>query len=97
VCPRSGRDDNLSPLDLASSAKLDNSHFKLLLWGKGLLTSDEVLYTRKDGKTIQLVKRNAEDEGLFYEHFAKSMVKMGNISPLTSFNGEVRRNCRLVN
>jgi peroxidase len=56
-----------------------------------------VLYTGKDGKTIQLVKRNAEDEGLFYEHFTKSMVKMGNISPLTGFNGEVRRNCRLVN
>ncbi|KAJ6931423.1 hypothetical protein NC652_014810 [Populus alba x Populus x berolinensis] len=50
----------------------------------------------KDGKTIQLVKRNAEDGGLFFEHFAKPMVKMGNISPLAGFNGEVRRNCRLV-
>ncbi|KAJ6931424.1 hypothetical protein NC652_014810 [Populus alba x Populus x berolinensis] len=87
-------------LDLKSacprSAKFDNSCFKLLLWGKGLLTSDEVLYTGKDGKTIQLVKRNAEDGGLFFEHFAKPMVKMGNISPLAGFNGEVRRNCRLV-
>ena len=97
ACPRSGGDDNISPLDLASPAKFDNSCFKLLLWGKGLLTSDEVLYTGKDGRTIQLVKRNAEDEGLFFEHFAKPMVKMGNISPLTGFNGEVRRNCRLVN
>ncbi|KAG6776513.1 hypothetical protein POTOM_020025 [Populus tomentosa] len=96
ACPRSGGDDNISPLDLASPAKFDNSCFKLLLWGKGLLTSDEVLYTGKDGKTIQLVKRNAEDGGLFFEHFAKPMVKMGNISPLTGFNGEVRRNCRLV-
>ncbi|KAL3592900.1 hypothetical protein D5086_011540 [Populus alba] len=49
ACPRSGGDDNISPLDLASPAKFDNSCFKLLLWGKGLLTSDEVLYTGKDG------------------------------------------------
>lgn len=97
VCPKSGGDSNISPLDLASPAKFDNTYFKLLLRGKGLLTSDEVLYTGKVGKTIQLVKRYAEDEGRFFEHFAKSMVNMGNISPLTGFNGEVRKNCRLVN
>ncbi|KAL3603407.1 hypothetical protein D5086_004266 [Populus alba] len=97
VCPKSGGDSNISPLDLASPAKFDNTYFKLLLWGKGLLTSDEVLYTGEVGKTIQLVKRYAEDEGRFFEHFAKSMVNMGNISPLTGFNGEVRKNCRLVN
>lgn len=97
VCPRSGGDNNISPLDLASPAKFDNTYFKLLIWGKGLLTSDEVLYTGKAGRTIQLVKRFAEDEGLFFEHFAKSMVKMGNISPLTGFNGEVRNSCRHVN
>jgi peroxidase len=57
VCPKSGGDNNISPLDLASPAKFDNTYFKLLLWGKGLLTSDEVLYTGKVGKTIQLVKR----------------------------------------
>ncbi|KAJ6684842.1 PEROXIDASE [Salix purpurea] len=97
VCPRSGGDNNISPLDLASPAKFDNTYFKLLIWGKGLLTSDEVLYTGKVGRAIQLVKRFAEDEGLFFEHFAKSMVKMGNISPLTGFNGEVRKSCRHVN
>ncbi|KAG5250407.1 peroxidase [Salix suchowensis] len=97
VCPRSGGDNNISPLDLASPAKFDNTYFKLLIWGKGLLTSDEVLYTGKVGRTIQVVKRFAEDEGLFFEHFAKSMVKMGNISPLTGFNGEVRKSCRHVN
>ncbi|KAF9683075.1 hypothetical protein SADUNF_Sadunf05G0174500 [Salix dunnii] len=97
ACPGSGGDNNISPLDLASPAKFDNYDFKLLLWRKGLLTSDEVLYTGKVGKTIHLVKRYAEDEGRFFEHFAKSMVKMGNISPLTGFHGEVRKNCRLVN
>lgn len=97
VCPRSGGDENISPLDFASPAKFDNSYFKLILWGKGLLTSDEVLYTGKAEKTIELVKHYAEDEGLFFNQFAESMVKMGNITPLTGFNGEIRKNCRRVN
>ncbi|AQK43686.1 Peroxidase 72 [Zea mays] len=37
------------------------------------------------------------DQGLFFDHFAKSMVKMGNISPLTGSAGEIRHNCRRVN
>lgn len=97
VCPRTGGDNNISPLDLASPAKFDNTYFKLILWGKGLLSSDEVLLTANVGKTTELVKSYAEDEGLFFSQFAVSMVKMGNISPLTGFNGEVRKNCHLVN
>lgn len=97
VCPRSGGDNNISPLDLASPARFDNTYFKLLLWGKGLLTSDEVLLTGNVGNTVSLVKSYAEDENLFFQQFATSMVKMGNINPLTEFNGEVRKNCRRVN
>ncbi|KAG6618231.1 hypothetical protein I3843_07G154100 [Carya illinoinensis] len=97
VCPRSGGDNNISPLDFASPARFDNIYFKLILWGKGLLTSDQVLFTGSPGTTMELVKRYAEDEGLFFNQFANSMIKMGNISPLTGFNGEVRKNCRRVN
>ncbi|KAF3447295.1 hypothetical protein FNV43_RR12478 [Rhamnella rubrinervis] len=97
VCPRSGGDNNISPLDLASPARFDNTYFKLILLGKGLLTSDEVLLTGNVGNTVSLVKSYAEDENLFSEQFARSMVKMGNINPLTGFNGEVRKNCRRVN
>ncbi|KAA8537583.1 hypothetical protein F0562_027191 [Nyssa sinensis] len=97
VCPKTGGDNNISPLDFASPSRFDNTYFKLILWGKGLLTSDAVLLTGKVGKTMELVKSYADDEGLFFSHFAKSMVKMGKISPLTGFNGEVRKNCRRVN
>ena len=96
VCPKSGGDNNISPLDFASPEKFDNTYFKLIPWGKGLLTSDEVLFTGSAGTTMQLVKRYAEDESLFFDQLAKSMVKMGNISPLTGFKGEVRKNCRRV-
>ncbi|WKA10194.1 hypothetical protein VitviT2T_027777 [Vitis vinifera] len=97
VCPKSGGDNNISPLDFASPAKFDNTYFKLILWGRGLLTSDEVLLTGNVDKTEELVRRFAEDEALFLNQFATSMVKMGNISPLTALNGEIRTNCHRIN
>ncbi|XP_012071934.1 peroxidase 9 [Jatropha curcas] len=97
VCPKSAGDNNIFPLDFASPLKFDNTYFKLILQGKGLLTSDEVLFTGNFGSTMKLVKTYAEDVTLFFDQFAKSMVKMGSINPLTGFNGEVRKNCRHVN
>ena len=95
-CPRSGGDDNLFPLDFVSPARFDNFYFKNLLVGKGLLSSDEVLLTRSP-ETAALVKAYADDVSLFFQHFAQSMVKMGNISPLTGAQGEIRKNCRRLN
>jgi peroxidase len=34
---------------------------------------------------------------LFFQHFAQSMVNMGNITPLTGSQGEIRKNCRRLN
>ncbi|KAF5183805.1 Peroxidase [Thalictrum thalictroides] len=53
VCPESGGDNIISPLDLASPVKFDNTYFKLLLWGRGLLNSDEVLMTGKGGNWLE--------------------------------------------
>ncbi|KAK4387496.1 Peroxidase 9 [Sesamum angolense] len=64
---------------------------------KRLLSSDEVLFTGNVGKTIELVRSYAENEALFFHQFAKSMVKMGNISPLIGSKGEIRKNCRRLN
>ncbi|RLN22892.1 peroxidase 72-like [Panicum miliaceum] len=95
-CPRSGGDGNLFPLDLATPARFDNLYFRNILAGRGLLSSDEVLLT-KSAETAALVKAYAADVDLFFRHFAQSMVKMGNISPLTGAQGEVRKNCRRLN
>ena len=46
---------------------------------------------------MELVKKYAENNDLFFQQFAKSMVKMGNISPLTGNRGEIRRICRRIN
>lgn len=95
-CPRSGGDQNLFFLDFVSPTKFDNSYFKNILASKGLLNSDQVLSTKNEA-SLELVKKYAENNDLFFQQFAKSMVKMGNISPLTGNRGEIRRNCRRIN
>ncbi|KAL4584264.1 hypothetical protein LXL04_008860 [Taraxacum kok-saghyz] len=97
VCPKTGGDGNISPLDFASPATFDNTYFKLIMFGKGLLTSDQVLLAGNVEETMFLVKAYAEDNALFFDQFARSMVKMGNISPLIGYQGEVRKNCRMPN
>ncbi|RZB58651.1 peroxidase 9-like [Glycine soja] len=97
MCPKSGGDNFISPLDFGSPRMFDNTYFKLILRGKGLLNSDEVLLMGNVKETQELVKKYAQDESLFFEQFAMSMIKMGNLRPLTGFNGEVRKNCRRVN
>lgn len=95
-CPRSGGDQNLFFLDFVSPTKFDNSYFNNILASKGLLSSDQVLLTKNEA-SMELVKKYAENNELFLEQFAKSMVKMGNISPLTGSRGEIRKSCRKIN
>ncbi|KAK0606032.1 hypothetical protein LWI29_033398 [Acer saccharum] len=95
-CPKSGGDQNLFFLDFVSPTKFDNSYFKLLLVSKGLLNSDEVLFTKNEASR-ELVKKYAYNNELFFEQFAASMIKMGNISPLTGSKGEIRKHCRKIN
>ncbi|KAK1363531.1 Peroxidase [Heracleum sosnowskyi] len=95
-CPRSGGDQNLFSLDFVSPTKFDNSYFKNLLASKGLLNSDQVLVTKNEA-SLELVRKYAENNEEFFEQFAKSMVKMGNIFPLTGMRGEIRKSCRKIN
>ncbi|KAG5221720.1 hypothetical protein OIU76_024379 [Salix suchowensis] len=95
-CPRSGGDQNLFFLDFVSPTKFDNSYFNNILASKGLLSSDQVLLTNNEA-SMELVKKYAGNQELFFEQFAKSMVKMGNISPLTGYRGEIRKSCRKIN
>ena len=95
-CPKSGGDQNLFFLDYVTPTKFDNNYFKNLLAYKGLLSSDEILLT-KNQESAELVKLYAERNDLFFEQFAKSMIKMGNISPLTGSRGNIRSNCRVIN
>ncbi|KAF8402527.1 hypothetical protein HHK36_010612 [Tetracentron sinense] len=94
TCPRNGGDTNLAPLD-PTAAVFDTAYFKNLVKRKGLLHSDQALYN--GGTTDELVKTYSLNAGAFSADFAKSMIKMGNIKPLTGRKGQIRVNCRKVN
>ncbi|GMN31732.1 hypothetical protein TIFTF001_041627 [Ficus carica] len=94
-CPSSGGDDTLSPLDVTSPTTFDNAYFKNLVSLKGLLHSDQQLFS--NGSTDSQVRAYVNNPSSFRTDFANAMVKMGNLSPLTGTNGQIRTNCRKVN
>jgi peroxidase len=97
TCPRNGGDNNLSPLDATTPNFFDNAYYKNLLYNKGLLHSDQQLYKGGFGSLDYKVLAYANDPLLFRLDFANAMVKMGNLSPLTGNQGQIRKFCSLVN
>ncbi|CAL5061042.1 unnamed protein product [Urochloa decumbens] len=93
-CPVSGDDDALSALD-DTPTTVDTDYYQGLMQGRALLHSDQQLY--QGGAADALVKYYAENPTKFWEDFGAAMVKLGNLSPLTGDQGEVRENCRVVN
>ncbi|PRQ42748.1 putative peroxidase [Rosa chinensis] len=94
-CPSSGGDTNLSPLDVTTPNTFDNAYFKNLVSQKGLLHSDQQLFS--GGSTNAQVNAYSSNPGSFSTDFANAMVKMGNLSPLTGTNGQIRTDCKKVN
>ncbi|KAH9610566.1 hypothetical protein KSS87_015283 [Heliosperma pusillum] len=94
--PASGiGDDNLAPIDIQSPNRFDNAYFQDLVAQRGLFHSDQELFN--GGSQDGLVRLYSINFLAFANDFANAMIKMGNISPLTGPNGEIRTNCRVVN
>ncbi|CAO2824805.1 unnamed protein product [Amaranthus hypochondriacus] len=94
-CPSNGGDNNLSPLDSTTPTVFDNGYFKDLVNNKGLMHSDQQLFN--GGSTDSQVTSYSKDYSSFRSDFASAMVKMGNLSPLTGTNGEIRTSCWKTN
>ncbi|CAH1418699.1 unnamed protein product [Lactuca virosa] len=93
-CPSSGGDNNLSPLD-SSATSFDNRYYNDLISQRGFLHSDQEL--SNGGSADAQVRTYGSNPSVFFRDFARAMVKMGNLSPLTGSNGQVRTNCRRTN
>nr|XP_010921094.1 cationic peroxidase 1 [Elaeis guineensis] len=96
VCPPSGDDDNLSQLD-DTPASFDTAYYQDLMGSMGLLHSDQQLFMGNGSAADELVQNYGGDPDAFSADFGAAMIKMGNISPLTGSDGEIRKNCRVVN
>ncbi|XP_062159485.1 peroxidase 12-like [Alnus glutinosa] len=94
ICPT--QDSNATTvLDIRSPDKFDNKYYVDLMNRQGLFTSDQDLYT--DSRTKDIVTSFAVDEDMFFDQFAKSMIKMGQLSVLTCQEGKIRANCSTRN
>ncbi|XP_027163183.1 peroxidase N1-like [Coffea eugenioides] len=99
LCPANGDASKRVALDTGSENRFDNSFFGNLQSGRGILESDQMLWT--DPSTRTLVQRFLGIRGLlgltFSAEFARSMVKMSNIGVITGTDGEIRRVCSAIN
>ena len=95
-CPKIGGDTNLAPLD-GTPSRVDTTYYKALLSKRGLLHSDQELFKGDGSETDKLVQLYSKNPSAFARDFKASMIKMGNMKPLTRNEGEVRVNCRKVN
>ncbi|KAE8772909.1 Peroxidase 2 [Hordeum vulgare] len=98
-CPRptGSGDRNLANLDVSTPYSFDNAYYSNLKSQKGLLHSDQVLFTGTGGGTDNIVNNFASNPAAFSGAFASAMVKMGNLGPLTGSQGQVRLSCSKVN
>uniref|UniRef100_A0A803KN47 Peroxidase n=2 Tax=Chenopodium quinoa TaxID=63459 RepID=A0A803KN47_CHEQI len=87
--------DPTVPLDFTTPNRLDNLYYKNLQTNRALLTSDQALMTSPT--TVQMVRNFGWQGKVWANKFADAMVHMGSIEVLTGAEGQIRRNCRVVN
>jgi peroxidase len=99
TCPQASDggagDAALAPRDVQSPEAFDNAYYQNLMARQGLFHSDQELFS--GGSQDALVKKYSGNAAMFAADFARAMVRMGAISPLTGAQGEVRLDCRKVN
>ena len=79
-----------------SPVGFDNAFYRNLQVGKGLLGSDQVIYS--DMRSRSTVDYYASNQGAFFGDFAAAMTKLGRIGVNTpASGGEIRRDRRVPN
>lgn len=95
-----GGDNQTTALDVESADVFDKQYYQNLLSKKGLLSSDQNLFSGAEdvvkATTKALVQTYSDDGEQFFMDFGASMVKMGSIKK-TGVPGEIRTNCRVPN
>ncbi|CAI9118699.1 OLC1v1020299C1 [Oldenlandia corymbosa var. corymbosa] len=93
-CPNPANPATVVGMDPGSPGSFDNSYFRILKQNEGLFQSDAALLT--DPTSTSIVNQ-LQFPGNFFGAFARSMVNMGSIGVITGADGEIRKNCRVVN
>ncbi|KAE8811738.1 Peroxidase 15 [Hordeum vulgare] len=98
-CSAGQDEETLVNLDTVTPDVFDNKYYGNLLRGHAPLPSDQVMLSDAGAAatTAPIVHRFSVSQKDFFKNFVTSMVKMGNLSPVTGRDGEIRNNCRRVN
>ncbi|KAK1302837.1 Peroxidase N1 [Acorus calamus] len=99
ICPSDGDGSRRVSLDTGSEGEFDLSYYANLKNGRGVLESDQKLWT--DPSTRVFVQRYTGLVGgllgFFDNAFSRSMVKLSNVEVLTGSLGEIRSICSAFN
>lgn len=96
ACPKLNLDPTVVVFsDVTTPKRFDNAFFKNAQQGKGVLASDQVLWT--DWRTRTTVNRMALTDSNFFSAWVSAMHKLSLLGVKAGNEGEVRRNCASIN
>jgi peroxidase len=94
-CPRNVDPSIAINMDPNTPRTFDNVYYQNLVAGKGLFSSDQVLFTNSASQSS--VRRFAANAGDFSGAFATAMLKLGRVDVKTGRQGQIRRDCTAFN
>lgn len=94
-CPQNVAPDIAIDMDPVTARTFDNVYYQNLVGGKGLFTSDEVLFS--DPASQPTVRDFANSPADFNGAFITAMTKLGRVGVKTGNQGEIRTDCTAFN
>ncbi|KAL8235076.1 hypothetical protein R6Q59_021176 [Mikania micrantha] len=95
MCPVNVDPNIAINMDPTTPRTFDNAYYKNLQQGKGLFSSDQVLFT--DARSRATVNLFASNSNAFNQAFVTAITKLGRVGVLTGNKGEIRRDCTQPN
>ncbi|XP_065876802.1 peroxidase 51-like [Euphorbia lathyris] len=95
MCPKNVDPRIAINMDPTSPTTFDNIYFQNLQQGKGLFTSDQVLFT--DPRSRPTVNTWATNSPAFQKAFVQAITKLGRVGVKTGKSGNIRRDCGVLN
>ncbi|KAM1014907.1 hypothetical protein ACFX1Q_044675 [Malus domestica] len=95
TCPIAVDPNIVMTLDPDTPFTFDNAYYRNLVAGKGLLSSDQVLFSDSASRSTVLNFANNADN--FNGAFVTAMRKLGRVGVKTGNQGEIRRDCTTFN
>ncbi|KAL4032269.1 hypothetical protein IC575_005339 [Cucumis melo] len=95
ACPHNVDPSVAINMDPKTPQTFDNVYYQNLISGKGLFTSDQVLFTESESQPT--VSSFATSGAEFNATFIRAMTKLGRVGVKTGSDGEIRRDCTTFN